>query len=519
MSLSRRTIAVTAVYLGTFMATLAISIVTVALPAIQAGLNTDFSGLQWVVGSYTLCLSAFMLSASPLGDRYGRKRAWLAGVVLFMLGSAICSAASSLAVLVVGCAVQGVAGALVIPGALSILTQTFPDPAERAGVIGGWSSFSGISLIIGPMIGGLLVDIFGWHSIFLINLPVGALAFGLGCKGIVESADPDHAAFDPVGQVLSIVLLGALTYGLIRVGRDGWHAPEVLIAFGVTVLSAALFVAVERRVSRPVLPVDLFSERGFAIANAASFVLGFSGYTSLFLFSLFLQQAQGWTATQAGWRMAPVFAAMALVASQFGRLAKRQSQGRLMVLGYLLLGLSMLAMAVFSPQTPYWIVAPAFALLGIGMGLAVPATGAAAMHAAPRERTGAASATMNALRQSGMTIGIAMLGAIMWTGAADRMSESLAREGVSDAGAQAMDAVQHHALPEGLAMASGTFNALLGAAIAHGFTIAVSIAGGCGLVLALALVLDVRAKPTTSAAIPSLEETPAGNHAGDVSST
>jgi MFS transporter, DHA2 family, methylenomycin A resistance protein len=502
MPLPRRRMAVAAVYLGTFMATLAISIVTVALPAIQAGLKTDIAGLQWVVGSYALCLSAFMLSAGPLGDRYGRKRAWLSGVALFVIGSATSAMASSLTTLIAGCALQGVAGALVIPGALSILTQAFPEPGERAHVIGGWSSFSGISLIVGPMLGGLLVDTFGWPSIFLINLPVGAGAFLLGAAAITESADPDHAALDPLGQILSIVLLGTLTYGLITAGRWGWQAGPVLAAFGIAALAAVAFVFVEMRIARPVLPIDLFRDRSYAVVNAASFALGFAGYTSLFLFSLFLQQAQGWSATQAGWRMGPVFAAMALVASQFGRLAGRCGPMRLMVLGYALLGLSMLAMVSFSPTTPYGVVALLFMLLGLGMGLAVPATGAAAMQAAPRERTGAASATMNALRQSGMTIGIALLGAVMGAGAIGHMSTSLEAARIADASTLATSAVRNHAAPPSLDMAPETFEALLHAAVAHGFTMAAAVAGlfGVAMALLLVLVLPVRAASSTVAA-------------------
>jgi len=492
MSVSKRAVAAAAVYLGTFMASLAISIVSVALPAIQSSLQTSLAGLQWVVGAYTLCLSAFMLSAGPLADRYGRKRTWLIGVALFTLGSAICATAGSLATLIAGCSLQGLAAALVIPGALSILTQAFPNPAERAHVIGGWSSFSAISLILGPMVGGLLVDHAGWPSIFLVNLPIGIVALVLGLVGIEESSHPDHAALDPVGQILSIAFLGALTLSLINAGHLSWDAPETTVPMIIAALALLAFITVEMRSSRPVLPVDLLCQRAFASANFASFVLGFSGYTSLFLFSLFLQHGQGWTATEAGWRMAPVFAAMLAASSFFGTLTRRFGMNRLMVAGYALLGGSMLAMVSFTPLTPYYIVAPVFALLGIGLGLSVPATGAAAMGSAPRERTGAASATMNALRQGGMTIGIALLGTIMSAQAVSSLKGALATSGFDDVTAIAAVAVQRYEVPSPLPIAFEAFHAMLADAFTHGFSLAAGFAGVLGLVAAGVLALSSR---------------------------
>lgn len=492
MSVSRRAVAVAAVYLGTFMATLAISIVSVALPAIQASLETSLSGLQWVVGAYTLCLSAFMLSAGPLADRYGRKRTWLIGVAFFTLGSAICATADSLATLIAGCAFQGLAGALVIPGALSILTQAFPDPVKRAHVIGGWSSFNAISLILGPMMGGLLVDYAGWPSIFLVNLPLGIVALGLGLVGIEESSHPDHAALDPVGQILSIVFLGTLTLSLINAGHSGWSAPVTTVPMVISALALLAFIAVEMRTARPVLPVDLLRQKAFASANFASFVLGFSGYTSLFLFSLFLQRGQGWTATETGWRMAPVFAAMLAGSSVFGKLTRRFGMNHVMIAGYVLLGGSMLVMVSFTPSTPYGIVAPVFALLGIGLGLAVPSTGAAAMGSAPRERTGAASATMNALRQGGMTIGIALLGTIMSARAVASLKSVLAQSGVDDVASIAAVAVQRHEVPSTLPVASGAFHEMLAGAFTQGFSLAAGFAGILGLVAAGVVALSSR---------------------------
>ncbi|OKN80484.1 hypothetical protein AM443_001496 [Pseudomonas aeruginosa] len=254
MNPSRRVALVAAIYLGTFIASLDISIVNLALPTLQYALDTDLAGLQWVVDAYALCLSAFMLSSGPLSDRYGRKLTWLLGVGLFSFGSLLCALATSLPLLLFGRAVQGIAGALLIPGALSILTQAFHDPGQRAQVIGGWTSFSALSLILGPLLGGLLVEHAGWQSIFLINLPLGLLALALGLWGIEETAHPEHAAFDPLGQLLSVVWLGALTYALIAAGEGGWLSPTAwpaLLLAGVGLLG---FLFVERRTARPLLP-------------------------------------------------------------------------------------------------------------------------------------------------------------------------------------------------------------------------------------------------------------------------
>lgn len=496
MTASRRPLLVAAVYLGTFIAVLDVSIVNVALPTLQRALETDLAGLQWVVDSYTLCLSAFMLSAGAISDRYGRKRSWLIGVGVFTLGSAICAAAPNLAVLLAGRVVQGVAGALLIPGALSILVQAFPDARERSHVIGGWSSFTALSLIVGPILGGTLVDLVGWQSIFLINLPLGVIAMLLGAGSMEETAHPEHAALDPGGQLLSIVWLGALTFALIEAGEAGWSAPLTLAALTVGIVGLAAFLTVEARARKPMLPLSFFRDASFTVTNMASFTLGFASYSSVFFFSLFFQQVQGMSPVMAGLHMSPQFIAQVLVAPLSGRLTARFGHRAVMIVGYLLFGGAMLAMFRVGAETSYACFGALLAVMGIGTGLAIPTTSAAAMLSVPRERSGMASAIVNATRQTGTAIGIALLGALMSQRAMSLLTDSLDLAGVAGAADVAHAAVSRHEFAANAALGEGGVQALFVDAYAGGFQAAMLVAGAVVLCAAvLLLAVRPRAQP------------------------
>lgn len=474
---------VLAAYLGTFLASLDISIVNVALPTLQQALNTDMAGLQWVINAYAIALSALMLSAGPLGDRYGHRRMWLLSVATFTLGSLLCACAGNLATLVAGRAVQGIAGALLIPAAMPILSHAFPDARQRARAIGGWSAFSALALVLGPLLGGVLVQRVGWPSIFLINLPLGLLVLALGAWGIPERRHPQHAALDPAGQLLSVVALGTLSYGLIAIGAHGLLAPVTLLALGVAAAGLILFGIVERRVARPLLPLDLFADRRFGMFNLASFVLGFTAYASLFFLSLFFQQAQGHNAALAGSQLAPQFLLMGAVSLLFGRLVAHLGLHAALVLGYALAGAALCAMATFEPATSHAYSSAVLVLLGIGMGLAVPAIGMAVMASAPVERAGIASATMNALRQAGMSLGIALLGSLMGQRAVQQFAASAQAAGQRELAAQARELILQpgsmHATPQMLTWYRS--------AMASGFGWAMAVAGALALLAALGL--------------------------------
>ena len=491
----RRYAALCAAYLGTFLASLDISIVNVALPTLQTALRTDIAGLQWVVNSYAICLSAFMLSAGPVGDRHGHKRGWLIGVGIFTVGSALCAMTNSLPILLFGRAVQGIAGALLIPGALPILTHAFPDPRERAHVIGGWSAFSALALILGPLLGGLLLHSFGWPSIFLINVPLGVVAVGLGWWGIAERKQSNHASLDLIGQTLSVLCLGGLTYGLIEAGQHGFISTIPLTVLALASVCFVLFAVVEKQAKNPLLPLPLFRQYAFTIANFASFVLGFSYYSSLFFFSIFLQQIQGLSPIETGWRMMPVFFVTGCVSVVFGRLCTTFSVRSLMIAGYGLIALSMSSMVFFTAYSPYWLVGTAFCVLGLGAGLALPATSMNIMNLAPAECSGMASTTMNALRQTGMTLGIAFLGTLMSSQAARVLAFNMSARGIADAATIARHAVTDHIFPND----QSAFTAHYTAAMEYGFHVAMLCAGiACAIAMILLMTTQSDTGPGSS---------------------
>lgn len=438
---------VIAAYLGTFLATLDISIVNVALPTLQEALHADMAGLQWIINIYAIALSAVMLSAGPLGDKYGHKRVWLGSVTLFIIGSVICAFATDLNILLWGRGVQGVAGALLIPGAMPILTHAFPDSRQRARVIGGWSACSALSLVSGPLIGGFLIEHIGWSSIFLVNVPIGIIAVLFGAWGVVERKHPEHAAFDPIGQILSMIWLGMLSYALIEIGEHGASMQRVLLPLSCAAVTFMAFAWIELTVKKPLFPILLFRNISLAVANLASFTLGFSAYASLFFLSLYLQQARGDTPLEAGWHLMPQFLVMGGTSLIFGHMAQRISLKKLMVGGYALIGISLCSMSLFTTNTPYLIVGSILTVLGLGMGLSVPATGMMVMGYAPAERAGIASATMNALRQIGMTLGIAILGSIMSIYAIQQMSEVVISNNTLNAVEIAERAIVRNELP------------------------------------------------------------------------
>lgn len=399
--------------LATFMGLLDVSVATTALPSIQQSMHSDFAGMQWVLDGYTVSLAAVMLSAGALADRIGRKRTFLGGVSVFTVASLACACSPNLAVLLTARIAQGAAASTIVPGALSLVTQSFPDPRRRTGALGLLSGVTSVSLVAGPLVGGPLTDAFGWPSIFLINVPLGLIAVLLGLRTLRESKNPERASFDLSGQVLAVVWVGALTYGAVAAGAGGLTSPRAWISFAVATAGFVAFVVIESRHPTPMLPIRMFTQPRFAAVNLGSFAIGFGGYTLFLLFTLYLQGTRGFSATEAAVHLLPHVLSNSVGALLAGRLAARLGSPPVMCCGYVLLIVGCLGVVLFTAHTPYWLLATVFIITGLGVGISITPTNVAGLSAVPTQRSGTASGIISTTRQSGSALGIAVLGAIV----------------------------------------------------------------------------------------------------------
>jgi EmrB/QacA subfamily drug resistance transporter len=416
--------------LGAFMILLDGAIVALALPSIQASLNAKLADLQWTISAYTLPFAALLLTAGTLGDRFGRKRLFMVGLVLFLLGSVACGFAPTLGWLIAGRVLQGVGAAALSPGSLSVLAAAFPDPRGRAKAIGIWSGVSGIALAAGPLVGGLLIHVAGWPSIFFVNLPVGIIALALGWRGLAESRNPNAQGIDLLGQLLVIAGLTCLIMGLIESSSLGWDSPTILGLFVGAVVCLSAFVLVESRVREPMLPLYLFSNRVFSLANIATLLLGFVILGVVFFLAQFFQVVQGSTALEAGLRTLPITVGTFLVAPLSGQIAARQGPRLPTILGALLGGTALFLLIGLEPNTSYATLWWKLGMVGVGIGLMFAPLTSAVLSATPSNRAGLGSSMVSTSRQIGTTLGVAVLGAFVLQQFARNIVSQLVQRGV-----------------------------------------------------------------------------------------
>ncbi|GHF41695.1 DHA2 family methylenomycin A resistance protein-like MFS transporter [Amycolatopsis bartoniae] len=401
-----------ALCLGFFMIMMDATVVNTALPVIGHDLSATVSGLQWVTAGYTLVFACLLLSAGSLGDRLGSRRVFLAGLVVFTVASGVCGLAPNLPVLVAARIVQGAGAALALPTSLALINASYPDREQRARAIGVWGGLGGVAAGLGPVLGGVLTNWVGWPAIFYINLPIGVAALVLTLRYVAAPSAKSGTKPDLPGQVLSVVAVAALAFGLIQAQPLGWTAPAILVAFGVAVVAGAAFVLTEHRHSSPMLPLKLFKEREFSgsIAIGAAINIGF--YGELFLLALYFQDVRHFSPLLTGLAMLPQPGIASLASSLGGRHTARIGARPVMLIGLVVGALGLLSLVLAGEHTPYWMLIVPLLAVGFGTAYTMPAATAATMEAAPAKQAGTASGALNASRQIGSTLGVAIFGTV-----------------------------------------------------------------------------------------------------------
>jgi EmrB/QacA subfamily drug resistance transporter len=410
----RKTLTLIATILGSNVVFLDGTVVNVALPAIQRDLDTGLAAQQWVVEAYLLTLVAVLLVGGSLGDLYGRRRMFSLGLAGFALTSALCAIAPSSGFLIASRALQGLAGALLVPGSLAIIAATF-DGAARGRAVGTWTAWAGIATVIGPAGGGALVDLLSWRWIFWINLPLIAATLWLTRRAVAESSDPDACpGIDYVGIGLSAIGLGGPVFALIHQPAVGWWSPAVAGPFVLGIAALVTFVVWEGRTRAPMLPLGLFASRNFSAANLSTLAVYAGLYGATFFLTIFLQQVGGYSPLMAGLASTPITVVMFLLSPRFGALASGSGPRMPMTVGPLLAGAGLLLLMRVGADAAYLRdVLPGLLLYSLGLAMTVAPLTATVLDSVPERRAGIASGINNAVSRVAGLLAIAVLGAVI----------------------------------------------------------------------------------------------------------
>jgi EmrB/QacA subfamily drug resistance transporter len=468
------------------------TILNVTLPTLARDLGATASQLQWMVDAYILVFAGLLLTMGALGDRFGRKLTLNAGLLVFMAGSGASAFAGSPEVLIAARAAMGIGAALIMPSTLSIITNIFP-PTERGRAIGVWTGMAGLGIVLGPVVGGWLLEGFWWGSVFLVNLPVVALTIGAGWPLVPESRDPNATPLDPIGAALSVAALVMLVYGIIQAPEDGWSDPRILAAFGVAAVLSVAFIWWERRLQHPMLRTEFFRNPRFSAASGAIAMAFFALFGSVFLLTQHLQFVLGYTPLQAGVRILPV-ATLVVAAPLAARLAERLGTKLVVAAGLLIVASSLWLLSTVEIGDGYGRVAAMLALLGIGMGFTMAPATESIMGSLPPAKAGVGSAMNDTTRQVGGALGVAVLGSILAAGYGAAIEPALrdapppiAQTAGDSIGAAATIAVQ--AGPHGQGLLEAARSAFI-----HGMGDAVQVGAGVAALAALLVLLFLPAR-------------------------
>jgi MFS transporter, DHA2 family, methylenomycin A resistance protein len=494
----RRRLTLLAMCVSYFIIQVDVTIVNVALPSIQHGLHTTPGNLEWVISAYALTLAALIPVGGALGDRYGRKRIFLIGLATFALGSMACALSRGAPVLIGFRALQGVGGAAMVALTLSIITETFPAET-RAGAIGTWAAIGGTGFGFGPVAGGILLSFFGWASVFWVNIPFTVVAAALALGAVTESRNPAARRLDGLGIASSTLGLVGITLGLIETSSHPWGSWPVLVPLALGAVFGLCFALWERHSGHPMIPPALLGARSF-VSGTAVYLISYTAFSSvLFYVTLLYQDVNGWSPLRTGLSWLFLNAPFLLMAQLTGRIDRRHPPSRVVGFGCVVGAIGIFALSRADPTTPFILTAIGYLLAGAGFGVLVPGVTHVAMRDVPAGVSGAASGAVNASRQIGTSVGLAVLGSLGVTAAISAWHATIARLPASIRYAAARQA-QNVAGGRVSTVAQALGPAYRDAAaqsFVHGYHVAVGAGAICALAAAAIAFLGLRRPGTT----------------------
>jgi DHA2 family methylenomycin A resistance protein-like MFS transporter len=401
-----------AMSLGYGVVQLDVTIVNTALNSIGGSLGGGVSELQWVVSSYTIAFAAFILTAGALGDRIGAKRIFMAGFAIFTAASLGCALAPNAAVLIGARAIQGIGAAVLVPNSLALLSHAYPDDRQRGRAVGIWAAGASLALICGPLVGGGLIALAGWRSIFLVNLPVGLVGLWLSFRYAGETTRCQQREIDLPGQCAAIAALGCLAGAIIEGGTLGWLHPFVIAGFVASVALAVLFVWQELRAPQPMLLLSMFTHRLFALTALVGLLVNVAFYGLIFVFSLYFQRVNGWAPFATGLAFLPMMGAVLPVNLVAARVAERIGAPVTIAIGAALSAFGCMALLGIESGTSYMEIGGQLTIIGGGLGLLVPPLTSTLLGSVEKSRSGIAAGVLNATRQTGSVLGVALFGSL-----------------------------------------------------------------------------------------------------------